>query len=262
MADVTVTYSKRLNGWTSFFTFYPEWMIGLNNNFYSMKAGQLYRHRDTSTNRNTFYLSYWTAIGTPALAYGNSTITSVFNDSPLDAKMFKTIGLEATEPWQAVITTDLTSGQIATAWFVAKEGDYYANIRRNTGNTDLDLMSAQGIGACSAVSVAVVPNPVTITFPFSISGLVNIGDIAYKQGATLAAAPIAIGPITAKSDTTITVTVTTSMPVATDVILGIKNAEIESYGSRGYYMEVQLINSLTTQVELFSIATEAFKSYP
>ena len=251
MADVTVTYSKRLNGWTSFFTFYPEWMIGLNSNFYSMKGGDLYRHRDNVVNRNTFYG-----------VYGNSTITNVFNDSPLEAKMFKTVGLEGTEPWTAAITTDLTTGQIDTAWFVAKEGDYYANIRRDSGNTDLDLMSAQGIGACIAVSTAVVPNPVTITFAFTINPMVNVGDTAYKQGAALTDPPIAIGPITAKTANDITITVTASMPVATDVILAIKDAEIESYGSRGYYMEVQLTNSLTTQVELFSISSEAFKSYP
>jgi len=259
MADVTVTYSKRLNGWTSFFTFYPEWMIGLNRNFYSMKAGDLYRHRDTVVNRNTFYLDYWTTLGTPALAYGDSTITNVFNDAPLDAKMFKTVGLEGTEPWAAAITTDLTTGQIATAWFVAKEGDYYANIRRDSGNTDLDLMSAQGIGACLTVVGAA---PTTINFAFTINPMVNVGDTAYKQGAALADPPIAIGPITAKTATSITITTVASLPVATDVILAIKDAEIESYGSRGYYMEIQLTNSLTTQVELFSISSEAFKSYP
>jgi hypothetical protein len=47
-----------------------------------------------------------------------------------------------------------------------------------------------------------------------------------------------------------------------NLIIGMKDSVAESYGSRGYYMEVQLTNSLTTQVELFSISTEAFKSYP
>ena len=72
MANTTLTYSNRLQGWTSFFTFYPEWMVGMNNNFYTMKAGQLYRHRDNSVNRNTFYG-----------VYGDSTITAVFNKVPL-----------------------------------------------------------------------------------------------------------------------------------------------------------------------------------
>jgi len=247
---VTLTYSPRLQGWTSFFTFHPEWMIGLNNSFYSMYQGQLYRHRDSSVNRNTFYG-----------AYGNSTVTNVFNDSPLDAKMFKTIGLEGTQPWEATLTTDLGSGKIETAWFVKKEGDYYANIRRNDAQTDLDMMSAQGIGDCLTVD-ATSPPILILTFGFNINSLVNIKDIAYKQGATLLDPPISIGPITAKTDTSITIDVSTSTPVIGDMILVVKNSIAESYGTRGYYMEVQLVNSLTTQVELFSISSEAFKSYP
>ena len=49
---------------------------------------------------------------------------------------------------------------------------------------------------------------------------------------------------------------------AGDLILAIKDSVAESYGARGYYMEVQLTNSLTTQVEMFSMQSEAFKSYP
>jgi hypothetical protein len=41
-----------------------------------------------------------------------------------------------------------------------------------------------------------------------------------------------------------------------------KDPEVESYGSRGYYMEVELTNNNTSKVEIFSVATEIFKSYP
>jgi hypothetical protein len=232
-----------LQGWTSFFTFHPEWMIGLNNSFYSMYQGQLYRHRDNTVNRNTFYG-----------VYGNSTITNVFNDKPLDAKMFKTIGLEGTQPWEATITTDLGSGKIETAWFVKKEGDYYANIRRNDAQTDLDMMSAQGIGDVNTVSVGGL-----LTFTFTINSLVNVGDVAYKN---TTATSDKIGVITAKTATSITIGSVVNPPSPGDFILVIKNSVAESYGTRGYYMEVELVNSLTTQVELFSISSEAFKSYP
>ena len=232
-----------MQGWTSFFTFHPEWMIGLNNSFYSMYQGQLYRHRDNTVNRNTFYG-----------VYGNSTITNVFNDKPLDAKLFKTIGLEGTQPWEATITTDLGSGKIETAWFVKKEGDYYANIRRNDAQTDLDMMSAQGIGDVNTVSVGGL-----LTFTFTINSLVNVGDVAYKN---TTATSDKIGVITAKTATSITIGSVVNAPTGGDFILVIKNSVAESYGTRGYYMEVELVNSLTTQVELFSISSEAFKSYP
>ena len=298
-------------------------MIGLNNSFYSMYQGQLYRHRDNTVNRNTFYG-----------VYGNSTITNVFNDKPLDAKLFKTIGLEGTQPWEATITTDLGSGKIDTAWFVKKEGDYYANIRRNAAQTELDMMSAQGIGDVTTVVTSVKDsgttdagpvafkliqagqnftttvsvgdtvlnttaspntsaivtavdsdtqlsldcnimsvgsqnytiNATTLTFAFNIDGMINVGDTVY-YGST----PTLGGTITAIAANVITISLTSdgscgtivgSAPSNGDFILVIKNSVAESYGTRGYYMEVELVNSLTTQVELFSISSEAFKSYP
>ena len=248
MAEITLTFSNRLQGWTSFFSFHPEWMIGMNNVFYTMKNGELYRHRDPTENRNTFYG-----------VYGDSTITNVFNDIPMAAKMFKTIGLESTAPWRAVITTDLENGQIQTDWFVKKEGDWYGNIRRNDNNTDLDLMSAQGIGDAAAVTVFAPGGPITITFGFNINQMVNIGDVVYKNNVL---AGDLIGTITSIDKNVVGVTVATNIPAPGDFILAIKDSVAESYGSRGYYMEVQLINSLTTPVEMFSMKSEAFKSYP
>ena len=248
MANITLTYSDRLQGWTSFFTFYPEWMIGLNNNFYTFKNGQIYKHRVDSVNRNTFYGGY-----------KSSSITSVFNDAPTEAKMFKTIGLEATAPWEASIVTDMEGGQIQTDWYVRKEFDWYANIRRNDNNTDLDLMSAQGVGTCLAPTGA-PPGAVTIKFGFDISNqMVNVGDSLYKITASPANL---IGVISYISGNTIVVNAASSAPNAGDLILAIKDSVAESYGARGYYMEVQLTNSLTTQVEMFSMQSEAFKSYP
>ena len=247
MANTTVTYSNRMQGWTSFFTFYPEWMVGMNNNFYTMKAGQLYRHRDNTVNRNTFYG-----------VYGDSTITAVFNKVPTQAKMFKTLGLESTAPWGATIATDMETGQIHTDWYLKKESDWYGNIRRNDNNTDLDLMSAQGVGTClTPVSVA---GNVTIPFAFDISNqMVNVGDALYKINATPANL---IGTITYITGNTIVVNAASSTPVAGNLIIAIKDSVAESYGARGYYMEVQLTNSLTTQVEMFSVQSEVFKSYP
>ena len=167
--------------------------------------------------------------------------------------MFKTIGLEGTQPWEATITTDLGSGKIETAWFGKTEGDHYANIRRNAAQTDLDMMSAQGIGDVTTVVGGL------LTFAFTINSLVNVGDVAYKN--TVATAN-EVGIITAKTATSITIGSVVNAPTGGDFILVIKNSIAASYGTRGYYMEVQLVNSLTTQVELVSISSEAFKSYP
>ena len=62
MPNYTLTYnsdSSSLNdntggGWPSFYSFFPDFMIGMNSFFYSFKQGNLYRH-NTSAQRNTYY---------------------------------------------------------------------------------------------------------------------------------------------------------------------------------------------------------------
>jgi preprotein translocase subunit YajC len=322
MAASTLTYADNLNGWTSFFSYLPEWMIGMNNTFYSFKAGHLYKHRDDTVTKNYFY----------GVQY-NSTIKTIFNDAPLDAKMFKTIGLESNSAWTAAITTDFGSGSIDASYFQLKEGDYYGYIRRIAGNIDLDLMSAQGIGEVTTVTTSVkdsgttdaVPvaanqlkqtgqnflttvsvgdtvnnttsgtsaivtsvdsdilltldcnimaagtqaytiNATTLLFAFSLDNIVSVGDTVYF-GAT----PTLGGTITAIDDKTLTISLTSDGSCGTisgaapnngDYILYFKDAVAESYGARGYYMQIELTNTATTAVELFAITSEVFKSYP
>ena len=56
--------------------------------------------------------------------------------------------------------------------------------------------------------------------------------------------------------------VTSVTPADGDYVLYLKDAEAESYGARGYYMEVELENDSTSEVELFTISSEVFKSFP
>ena len=92
MPNYTLTYnsdSSSLNdntggGWPSFYSFFPDFMIGMNSFFYSFKQGNLYRH-NTSAQRNTYYG-----------IFEASTITSVFNPEPtISIKLFKTLSYES-----------------------------------------------------------------------------------------------------------------------------------------------------------------------
>ena len=56
--------------------------------------------------------------------------------------------------------------------------------------------------------------------------------------------------------------VTVNTPSPADLCLAIKNAQAESFGARGYYMEVVMENSLTSEVELFAVFSDVFKSLP
>ena len=245
MAEATITYAPANSGWTSFHSYFTEWMIGMNSNFYTFYQGNIWKHY-SNNNRNNYY-------GTP----NDSTVTPVFNDDPTSTKMFKTIQLDSNSPWDTTITTDLSAGFMDSTQYELKEGDYYTYIRRVAGNTDLDLMSAQGVGNILTVT-GTSPGAITLTFNFDIGSIIAIGDKLYRDTTGIEL----IGTITGLTSNSITMNVKSITPVIGNYVLYLKDVEAESYGARGYYLETLLSNSSTSEVELFSISSEVFKSFP
>lgn len=256
----TLTYNKNVEGWTSFFSYHPEMMLGMNGAFYSFKGGELYKH-NTNVNRNTFYYDWWEELGFPGDAFEPSKVTSVFNDEPLTIKNFKTIATYGNSPWSCSVITDLSTGDIDSSYFVEKEGNWFAYIRSLSGDDNLRLRSAQGVG-----SVDTVDDPGTaiavLNFTFNIGTIVSIGDLAYRNNS---GAIEFIGPITDFTKTSITIdndVIGSEVVNDGDYILYIKNSVAESYGARGYYMQYELENGSQDRVELFSVKSNVFKSYP
>lgn len=249
MANYTITYSPMLEGWTSFHSYYPEWMTNMNNFLYTFKSGELWKH-NTNATRNSWY----------GAASDASKVTIIFNDAPSESKMFKTLACETDSPWKATITTDLNTGVMEASYFELKEGDYFTYIRRNPGTVDLKAMSTQGIGAASVVTLISAGN-YRIDFTFNIGSTISVGDTIYigaGGGLTIS------GIVTAHNATSVTINMVVggTVPVAGNFIVFVKNAVAESYGARGYYMEVLLENTSSTAVELFAISSQIFKSYP
>ena len=249
MANYTLTYSPMLEGWTSFHSYYPEWMTNMNNFLYTFKSGELWKH-NTNATRNSWY----------GAASDASKVTIIFNDAPSESKMFKTLACETDSPWKATVTTDLNSGVMEASYFELKEGDYFTYIRRNPDTVDLKAMSTQGIGSASSVTLISAGN-YRINFTFDIGTTVSIGDTIYigaVGGLTIA------GVVTAHNATSVTINMVVggTVPVAGNFIVFVKNAVAESYGARGYFMSVLLENTSSAAVELFAISSQVFKSYP
>ena len=123
----TLAFDESVLGWTTFYSFRPELMFSMKNNFYSTKYGILYRHYDADlerTNANNFY-----GVNNP------SSIEFVFNASPNIQKNFKTINYEGTSGCQVdSFTSDLTGSiggnEVRDTTFGIKsydEGIYYEN---------------------------------------------------------------------------------------------------------------------------------------
>lgn len=251
MASKTLTFSEGAKGWPSFYSFIPEYMIGMNNYFYSFKNGNLYRHNTNETRNNFYGIQY------------NSTLKGVFNAEPTTVKLFKTIEIESDAPWSVTSTTNLSTGSIDSSYFTEKEGRQYAFIRSNETTVDANLRNVNGIGSVTTVD-STTPTATTLTYPtgFKFSSMISVGDLAYKNNSgTLQL----LGEIKGVLNNVMTIDTNTtggSVPSDGDFILYVKNSVAESYGVRGYYMEFELTNELTTATELFSVGSSIFKSFP
>ncbi len=242
----TITYSKVSEGWNSFWSFSPDWMTEMNSIFYTFKNGELWRH-NINTTRNNFYGNQYP-----------SSIRTIFNTDPLTVKMFNTVSLNSTHPWTANVYTNINDGSIDYTYFVEKEGQWYAYIRRFDNTIDVKALSTQGVGSADSVD-STTPSAVVLDFLFKLDSSISIGDKLYKNSAgTL----VLVGTITNLSPNSITVDTTLgSIPLTTDFLICVKNSQAESFGARGYYMNINLENDLTEQVKLFAVGTSLFKSF-
>lgn len=279
MANYTVTYSEAVQGFPSFYSYYPDYMVGMNNYFYTFRGGNLYRH-NVNSNRNVFYQDWWIRIGNPAGAFTSTRMISVFNDAPLENKLFKTINLEGNASWEATLQTDLqTSGFIQGNWFELKEQSYFAFIR-NSGTTpaspsEYPLRSINGIGRSVVIDSSVL-TAVEVDFqispsPIAIGAILSVGDILYYSLPPYTT-PVLFGQVTNiivdypaglnRIIVNATVPLATVPPIQDPYILYVKNSVAESHGVLGHYCVFDISNSSASAIELFSVETEAMKSYP
>ena len=265
MANYTLTYAEGSKGWVSFYSYNPDWMIGMNNYFYTFKGGNIWRHNTNETRNNFYGVQY------------NSRIVSVINDRPLENKLFKTINIEGDDTWDATLQTDIqTTGFINAEWFEKKEGSYFAFVR-NSGQTPADteefpLRSLNGIG--TSLSVLGPAGAKIVSFSInplvSIGSILSIGDTIYFSLPPTYATPILFGVVTnievnlPQGENRITVNDTggTVPPISNPYILYIKNSVAESHGVLGHYCVFTIENDNTNPIELFAIESEIMKSYP
>jgi hypothetical protein len=218
-----------------------------------------------------FYIPWWTILGDENLAFTPTTLKSVFNQVPLENKLFKTLNLEGDATWSAILYTDIQdSGYILDTWFEKKEQSYFAFVR-NDESGELAIRSTNGIGKSYQVNVA------GDTIDFSISPLIDlgyimsIGDILYFTLPPATPQYIAgkilqinrnykLGVNQIVID--ITIPGTTPIPVQDAYFFYTKNSVAESHGVLGHYCVFEITNSSSSKIELFAVESEVMKSFP
>lgn len=264
--EYTLTYSETVEGWVSFYSFIPDWMIGMNNYFYSFKGANLYRHNTNATRNNFYGVQY------------NSLVKSVFNDGVLDNKLFKTVAIQGDDVWAAELYTDIQdTGYVEASWYEKKEQVYFAFVR-NSGTTPANpseyaLRSLGGIGRSSSVFIGAGGSNVYFPITISLGSIMSVGDYLYFAIPPNYNAPILAGQITNIVQNVITgsnnyIQVNTTIPGASPIIgntsyfLYMKNSVAESHGVLGHYCVFTLENTNTDKVELFQFQSDVMKSYP
>ena len=250
--EETLSYSEGSKGWPSFYSYIPEYMMGMNSYFYSFDGGNLYRH-NTNPLRNNYYEQQY-----------SSSITGVFNFRPQQIKVFKTMSLESNAAWECKeLITDLNTGSMLDTYFEQKEGEWFSYIRNKSTTLDFKLRSANGLANLLSSAAAVPASTITLTFAEDVGSIINYGDQVYLQSG---ASNILIGTLTSKKAKSIEVLYTGIFPVLNpgDFIFYYKNPVAESNGARGYFLQFTLELPLTTitPVELFSAGSSIMQSYP
>lgn len=268
LAPLTISYSDDVQGWTSFWTYKPDFMIYASNNFYTFKNGNIYLHNDESAARTIYYA------GSPYSTLPFCSVSTLFNTDPFDTKMFETLHIQSTIAWNTTVQTDLIAGQIDDIWYELKEGVWFSYIRRNSNLSgpalinisqldDLLSIRTVGVGAVlntgagyiefssypsQSFKITNVSSPDQLYIYNSAGALTYAGDVSYVDNSGL-------NPkiyITGAGATT---------PSVGANILAVKNSVAESYGARGYYMDVNMYHNSTSHIELFEVSSLTFKSF-
>ena len=167
----TLSYDEKVKGWTSFKSFIMENACSVQNEYFTVHKGNLYKHHVEGTVYNKFYGQNPTG----------SSVEFVFNQDPSLIKSFNSIMYEGSQGKVATgtgytdnnfysyknlfdkkgwyvdtISTEKTNGQALS--FIEKEDKWFSSIRaKNEGvnNIDLKNFSVQGLGTLENMNVTV-----------------------------------------------------------------------------------------------------------
>ena len=137
----TTCFDDAVNGWTTRKSWVPESALSLNNNFYTYKNGELWRHESSVAPRNNFYGEQYL-----------SSLQCTLNEEPSIIKRFKTIGYEGSSDWQAKMVTDQNVSSLIS--FTDKENKYFSYVKgeeKNENNLNEKNFSVQGLGESLSV---------------------------------------------------------------------------------------------------------------
>lgn len=235
----TITFDEKVRGFTSFHSFLPDWMLRLNNRFFSIKNGELWIHNEETNGYNNFY----------GVEY-NSKVTTIFNDYPDIDKIFKTFIQQSNYPWQVEFKTNISFGNILSEEFSQRDSRWYTHFRKNENPTDFHSVT-QGLGIIEDIN----NNIISVT---EVSQNVSVNDNIYQL---VNENPELIGIISNIQGNQIEVNNIQNQPLLNSFCFSKKDPRLEGSEIKGYYLEATLLDKTISKNELFAINIEVSKSF-
>jgi hypothetical protein len=170
----TVSLDENTNGWTSRFSYKPDFALSLRNNYYTLKTGNIFKHYADPIATGVNYCNFY------GVQY-NASVKLVLNPDVSLCKNFNTLNYEGSNGWVLnSIYSDSDVGlpisaaaeplnllsledQLFSNSFKRKENKYFGNLINNTASTFGEVIYGQSIngikGFYATAEMLYVPPP-------------------------------------------------------------------------------------------------------
>ena len=170
----TLSYDSKYNGWVSFYSYQPEQMFSLKDNFYSVKGGKLFEHYSELVSRGSFYGTSYP-----------STVNFIVNDNPVKSKSFLTIAYEGSNGWRvekAGVTSDPTGSNFSTSSQTWIENFDSSAIVPSYYEGEYTVVQSNAIANAASVNTTVVIQNLTGTYGSNNQVIIPVNSTVTGEG--------------------------------------------------------------------------------
>ena len=170
----TLSYDSKYNGWVSFYSYQPEQMFSLKDNFYSVKGGKLFEHYSELVSRGSFYGTSYP-----------STVNFIVNDNPVKSKSFLTIAYEGSNGWRvekAGVTSDPTGSNFSTSSQTWIETFDSSAIVPSYYEGEYTVVESNAIANAASVNTTVVIQNLTGTYGSNNQVIIPVNSTVTGEG--------------------------------------------------------------------------------
>lgn len=227
-----LSFQREAQGFQTFYPYVPDFLFCCDKVLYAWKNGKMYQQH-VSENYNEFFGETFP-----------SKISFVVNQQPFTDKIFQSISLRSTHPWNVKLTSNLNHTYITDQEFNLMESFYNYHIPNSINE---DFKSSYGIGAAEDST----DNEIIVkAVPYQLS----INDLIYDEHNNL------IGQVLSADKNKIILSEMVYPVSPGTYIFGKKNARTEGASIRGNVLTIDMEITTNEKVMLFGVTTRFSQS--